>query len=262
MNSLTLLHIPHSVFWIPREHLGNFVLSETELRKVSYEMVDWYTDELYPVKKYEAIIANVNRLVVDVERFADDELESMSKIGQGVVYTHVPDGRKLSSMDNDCREKLLQTYYYTHHEALSAAVKQKMARHGKCLIVDCHSFAESDLNIKQCKKPDICIGTDPFHTPQKLIDFAVAYVKEAGFSVEVNVPFSGTMVPKENYKKNTRVSSIMIELNRDLYLEQKPCTFVCEDYVDYWGKKNKDFRQIAGFVEKFINDLDEFVNSV
>ena len=258
MNSLTLLHIPHSATWIPSGELGSFLLPGNELREIEYQMTDWYTDVLYPAKKYEAIIARVSRLVVDVERFADDALEPMAKIGQGVIYTHAPDGRELKRISD--RERLLREYYDSHHEAFSAAVRRKVNRHGKCLVVDCHSYSSSDLNLKDCNnKPDICIGVDPYHTPKTLVAFALEYIKEAGFSVGINTPFSGTIVPAADYKKDARVFSIMLELNRDLYLEKEPHVFNFDNYVGYSGHRNKYFGQVAGFVEKLIDDLNDFI---
>ena len=39
--------------------------------------------------------------------------------------------------------------------------------------------------------------------------------------MEINRPFDGTMVPISAYKKNARVFSIMLELNRSLYLDEQ-----------------------------------------
>lgn len=54
-----------------------------------------------------------------------------------------------------------------------------------------------------------------------------------GFSlkVECNRPFSGSIVPLEYYNKDKRVSSIMIELNRSLYMNEatgdRTCRYDC-----------------------------------
>ena len=41
----------------------------------------------------------------------------------------------------------------------------------------------------------------------------------AGFSVRDNRPFAGTIVPLRFYGKDARVWSVMIEVNRGLYLQ-------------------------------------------
>jgi len=47
---------------------------------------------------------------------------------------------------------------------------------------------------KSKARPDICIGTDLFHTLLFLSDALIAAVKELNFSVAVNVPFAGALV--------------------------------------------------------------------
>jgi N-formylglutamate deformylase len=68
--------------------------------------------------------------------------------------------------------------------------------------------------------PDFNIGTDAFHTPQNLIDRAVNYFKDKGYSLGVDWPFRGTIVPMTFYKKDKRVQSIMLEVNRKSYLKE------------------------------------------
>ena len=69
---------------------------------------------------------------------------------------------------------------------------------GKSLIVDCHSFPSHPL---QCDKdqaiprPDICIGTDPFHTPKALVEVAESAFRNVGLSVGIDRPYDGTIVP-------------------------------------------------------------------
>lgn len=65
---------------------------------------------------------------------------------------------------------------------------------------------------------DICIGTDPFHTPRELAGRLVAQFRERGYSVSVNTPFSGALVPMRYTRRESRVHSVMIEINRRLYL--------------------------------------------
>jgi N-formylglutamate amidohydrolase len=45
------------------------------------------------------------------------------------------------------------------------------------------------------QRADFCIGTDPFHTPTSVRDAIVAAVKEAGYSVTIDAPFAGALVP-------------------------------------------------------------------
>lgn len=61
----------------------------------------------------------VSRIVVDTERFADDAEELAARAGTGGIYTWVYDGSKLQKMpSNSERNKLLDAFYYPHHERL------------------------------------------------------------------------------------------------------------------------------------------------
>ena len=47
------------------------------------------------------------------------------------------------------------------------------------------------------------------------------YFRKEGLTVAINEPFAGTMVPLKFYGKDKRVKSIMIEVNRKLYLDDR-----------------------------------------
>ncbi len=92
------------------------------------------------------------------------------------------------------------------------------------LIIDCHSFPAIPLPYESNQspdRPDICIGTDDFHTPKALTNQFVDLFKQRGYSVAINRPFSGSVVPGVYYQKNENVQSIMIEINRRLYMNEK-----------------------------------------
>jgi N-formylglutamate amidohydrolase len=97
-----------------------------------------------------------------------------------------------------------------------------LTRFGVCLIVDCHSFPSVALPYEldqTSDRTDLCIGTDPFHTPLAIRDAIVATGKEEGYSVAIDAPFSGALVPLSSYRKERRIMSVMIEVNRRLYME-------------------------------------------
>jgi N-formylglutamate amidohydrolase len=62
-----------------------------------------------------------------------------------------------------------------------------------------------------------CLGTDDHHTPAWLIEAAREAFASLG-SVAINRPFRGTYVPLRHYRRDDRVSSLMLELRRDAYL--------------------------------------------
>jgi N-formylglutamate amidohydrolase len=95
--------------------------------------------------------------------------------------------------------------------------------HGKALIFDIHSYPEQALPYEingDCKRPEICIGTDDFHTTECLTRITCLAFESIGLEVAINSPYSGSIVPSRFYHSDQRVSSIMIEIRRDMYMDQ------------------------------------------
>jgi N-formylglutamate amidohydrolase len=122
------------------------------------------------------------------------------------------------------RQGLIEDYYRPHHRALSHLTQKIIARHGQCLILDGHSFPLLPLPYEKDQpsaRPEICIGIDAYHTPASLRDAAVELFNRAGFTTAVNHPFAGAMVPIDFYRTDQRVSALMIEVRRDLYMDER-----------------------------------------
>ena len=247
-----ICNIPHSSIVIPKKFLADFLLPNKELRKEVKFMADLYTDKIYKNLFYSfgGISSKVSRVVVDIERFFDDKKEPMSKVGMGVLYTKTSDGRDLRKTNKERRNEYLNEIYKPYHEQLNDMVKKEIKEKGKCLIIDCHSFPSKERgydNDKKLSRADICIGTDNFHTPTKLKKLLKANFEKAGFTVKYNSPFSGTIVPVSIYNKNKNVSSVMIEINRKLYMEED--SFILNgNYQDFSIK-------ICNIIKNSVNDF-------
>ncbi len=115
----------------------------------------------------------------------------------------------------------MQTLYEPHHHRLTETVDRMFVDHGHCLIVDCHSFPKDPLPYEDpnLPRPEICLGSDSFHTPPAVLDCMRSVFEAAGFSVGINAPFAGSLVPLKHYQRDSRVSSIMIEVRRDVYIK-------------------------------------------
>ena len=229
MNDNMILNIPHASTWITGVHCPPAVNISTVhgaymrmLRKQLLPMTDWYTDELFINGMGIPIVAPVSRIICDTERFRNDEDEPMARIGMGVCYARTYDLKYPITWRKGHKEWVLENLYDVHHRNLELAVDRTLSEHGKVLILDCHSFSPVPLPYEPDQdpdRPDICIGTDPFHTPQELIEKTQRFFKDKGFSVEINRPYSGTIVPLRHLNRDKRVNSLMIELNRGLYLK-------------------------------------------
>lgn len=223
-----LWHIPHSSQHIPQDIRQSFLVDDIELETELLKVTDRYVDELFS-SVYEiggvSAVYNYSRLVVDPERFEDDEFEPMSPRGRGVIYTKTSDGKSLrTDVGRKDREKLLEKIYRPYHKAIEREVQNLLDDFSRCLIIDCHSFSSIPFPFEpdqDPERPDICIGTDPFHTLPSLIEAIEAFLNSVYLKVSRNKPYEGTYVPLKYLKKDNRVSSIMIEVNRKLYMDEK-----------------------------------------
>ena len=231
----SVLHIPHASIVIDEATRATFRLDDEALAEELLQMTDWCTDELFMLDSAvaAAVVFPVSRLVLDPERFTDDAKEPMAARGMGVVYTRTSQCTPLRKpIDAGERERLLARYYRPHHEALTGAVDAALAAWDTCFVLDCHSFpstAQPSALQQYTAGADICLGTDAFHTPPRLVDAARAMFEGAGFTVAIDYPYSGALVPAAHYQRDRRVSALMVEINRALYMDERTgarlCTF-------------------------------------
>jgi len=220
----SILHIPHASTVIPEDYLKHFLVTSEELNEEILKMTDHYTDQLFEfgATTQKTLKFPVSRLLVDPERFVSDSEEVMSEVGMGCIYEKTHNGKPLKHASK-IRDELITRYYQPHHERFTNMVDECLKLNSKCLIVDCHSFPKNPLPYELNQEPEraeICIGTDSFHTPQELTEYFVSAFSDFGFSVSVDTPFSGSIVPMKFYRKNKSVHSIMIEIRRDLYMDE------------------------------------------
>ena len=248
-----ILHIPHSSRKIPAEVRNQFLLTDAELKRELLAMTDAYTDELFSADLAPGdttVIFPVSRLVVDPERFADDAAEPMAKRGMAAVYVKTHDGRSLRRvLAPDEKQALLDTYYSPHHQRLSEAVYFELATTGASLLLDCHSFPSTALPYELDQsptRPQICIGANNFHTPSDVAELLVQHFKSAGLTVELNRPFAGAIVPMKYYHQDARVISVMLEINRSLYMEENT------------GGKTDKFKEVQTLITKAAQSLRKY----
>ena len=245
-----LLHVPHSSTVIPIK--DGFINDPLKIENELLKLTDWYTDELFYSANDTMIKAPFSRIFCDVERFENEEDEVMAQYGMGAVYTHCDNGELLRDVTPTLRNKIIDSYYWNHHNKFTVAVENELETYGNCLIVDCHSYPSKPITRdldQTIERPDFNIGIDAYHTPQELIDNSILFFEKRGYSLGIDWPYSGTIVPMAFYKKNPNVHSIMLEINRKLYLQ------------DSSNKKTKQFAAIQQIVTQYLEMLKENINS-
>jgi N-formylglutamate amidohydrolase len=68
----------------------------------------------------------------------------------------------------------------------------------------------------------------------------LAAAKEVGYSVAVDVPFAGALVPLSSYQTDRRILSVMIEVNKRLYMDELS------------GQKTHDFGTVRAAIGRLV----------
>lgn len=231
-SSCVVLHVPHASTAIPSWVRSKIVLDDAALARELELMTDAQTDLIAEVAAESSgvrpwVFRNaLSRLVVDPERFPDADHEPMAapEIGMGAVYSKTAHLEVLRIADAEHEEALLKAYFRPYATGLSEVVGHVLRAHDQVTIIDIHSFPAHELPYERMHHPDagrpeLCLGTDPFHTPDWLEEAARAAFASIS-DIAVNEPFAGTYVPLDFYCTDPRVTSIMIEIRRDTYVGQ------------------------------------------
>ncbi len=215
-----LIHLPHSATEIPDEFINDYLLPADELTHNVYQYCDLYTDELFDdlFNVFGGVKSRYSRLFFDPERFGDDEVEEMHKKHRlGWFYENaILEKKPLRKRDN---KAAIRPYFNAHHDELNQKTEEKLSLYGKCTVIDCHSFSDERywFHDPHLVLPDICIGFEDDHVDKKLVEIIKEEFKE--YNIGINTPYSGSLVPTDYWGKDFRVKSVMIEINKRLYLE-------------------------------------------
>ena len=208
----------------PRTCGPSIVLDDVALERELDAMTDSFTDVVATQVANRAaerpwlFVNRLSRLVVDPERFPD-EREEMNTVGMGAVYTRTSTGDVLRDGSVDDFSGLVDRFFTPYSRAFADLVDQRLAATGHVTIIDLHSYPLEPLpyELHDGPRPEVCLGTDPFHTPADLRDQALHSFSD--FTLGFDSPFAGCYVPLTHHGVNRSVHALMIELRRDLFLD-------------------------------------------
>lgn len=222
--SPVILHAPHGSTRIPSPFRDHFTIDDAGLRRELLALTDHAVDRM--VRRAlescdaSAVIAEVSRLVVDVERFPGDE-EQMNAVGMGVLYTHGARRERIREVPEPAQAELM-LHFERYSSAVERLVDRSLERHGRAVIIDVHSYPGQALPYElhaDGRRPPLCVGYDDRHMEPSLL----SCVREVfGHLDQVdNEPFAGAYVPLKHFGRDPRVQSVMLELRRDQYMDER-----------------------------------------
>ena len=203
-----LIHVPHASTFIPEDVWSEFLVPRDQVEAEALASADLYTDEMarqaWPQAKI--VQAQVSRIVVDVERYDDDNKEEMAAVGRGALYTHDHNQMRIrKSLSEQRREELLARYYRPHWQEL----KRQAAG---ATLIDLHTYPAEPWSIErhaQGSRPEIDIGFTEGLTPPSWVSALSQHFHQRGYDVGHNTPYEGVIDAGAR-------AAVMIEIRRDI----------------------------------------------
>jgi N-formylglutamate amidohydrolase len=213
-----LIHIPHSGTDFPSEFRDSYTvpLLENDIDLCT----DWDSEKLFRTE-YPTLCPSLSKCYIDYSCIYPPEIAL--SLGRGPLYTHNSDGMPFRYISDQEKTYLLNEFE-SYHRRLSELIARKCEMYGICLLIHCHCFNNSLLPfeknfISERIRPDICIGTDPYHTPGWLSELICGEYEKNGFSAELNYPYSHASVPANFHGKDMRLLTVSVMINKRLYIE-------------------------------------------
>ena len=149
----------------------------------------------------------------------------------------------MPTFDSTKRARIIDECFRPYAKGLANTVSALLHRFNRCLIIDAHSFPSVALPYeeKNLERPDLCLGYNPYHAPEVLIEAIEKEAQLYGWTTSRNEPFAGSYVPLEFYQTDPRVTSVMLEVNRSLYMNEAN------------GEKSKGFATMAKGVAALVS---------
>jgi N-formylglutamate deformylase len=247
--STIIMHVPHSSREIPNNIRTDILLNDKELEDELNEITDTATD-LIAIEAAKSsrirpwlFVNQLSRLVIDPERFPDNR-EEMNSLGLAAVYLQTSQGRNLRGADFRRDDRLMNQFFYPYAKGIEDLISLRLQALNEVTILDIHSYRTqihpNGLNQTR-RRPEICIGTNRFHTHDLLRMAATKAFAGIGDLLE-NEPYSGTYVPLSFYEVEPRIGSLMLEIRAD--------TFLNPDLT-----KSEGFIKIVGALRQLIDHL-------
>lgn len=232
-----LFNSPHSGRVYPRQFLQQSVLDATAIRMSE----DCYVDLLIcDVVRLGAgfMAANFPRALVDVNREAyelDPEMfdEALPEFvpepsmrvsaGLGTIPKVVAANMNIYDGTISLSDALnrIDRFYIPYHKQLDHALSAMRDSFGFAILIDCHSMPGKLKFFGGVNQPDFILGDQHGRScSQSFSLYAADLLREKGYTVSLNRPYSGGFITAHYGKPVENFHSLQIEINRSLYLNE------------------------------------------
>ncbi len=229
---------PHSGRIYPKAFIKASRLSALQLRSSEDAYVDelfshvsnqgaWYLKALVP-----RAFLDLNRHPYELdpklfdEKMPDYAISSSAKVknGLGVIARIVSEGREIYKRPLSLSDALtrINHLYFPYHNALGTLIETVKNKHGRAIVLDCHSMPSGNLPGFRDVPPDFVLGNRfDKSCDYELTHFVRSQLQAMGYIVSVNKPYAGGYVTREYGKPKNNVHVMQIEINRQLYLNER-----------------------------------------
>ncbi len=153
---------------------------------------------------YAAILAGISRLVVDLNRYADEDAV-VPTVSDGITLY----GNQISDL---ARIERIQRYYHPYHSALANLLKQTPPK----LLLSLHSFTPQLADRPDEKRPwEISVL---YNNDDRAAGIAIPEFENAGLVVGDQLPYSGKLLnaTMNRHGEGNNISYLGIEMRQDL----------------------------------------------
>lgn len=237
--SRLLITIPHSGERVPPEATWLANLPE----EILMCDVDRFVDKLYEpaLKKLSIPFVKTewHRYIADLNRFPED-VDSSSVQGnpnkagmhnRGFHWTVTTLNHKLmlQPIPQELHDQFVKLVYQPFHQSIQAEIKKIRDQYGEIFHIDAHSMPSMGTAMHRDpgeRRADIvvsdCLGKS---CKPEFRDLVIAAYCIAGFKVGYNWPYMGGRVTEQYGNPGQGCHSLQVELNRDLYMDEKTKKF-------------------------------------
>ncbi|MDF3071338.1 MAG: N-formylglutamate amidohydrolase [Polyangiaceae bacterium] len=253
-----VVEVPHAGLEVDAETLASLVAPAVAIGRDA----DLYVDELYadaPDCGAALLTARMSRYVCDLNR-SEHDVDRDTVLGatgrsspHGLVWRSTTDNRAAIArpLPRSELERRLHAYYRPYHDQLDVLVRDRLARHGFCIVVCGHSMPSRGRDGRDASddagrdRADVVPGTRQRTTAAPaVIDVAERVAARFQLGLMHDEPYRGGHTTLRYGRPAAGIHAIQIELNRRLYMDERSL-----------AKKPNEFRVIRSFCRTLVEEL-------